>query len=92
MAVRLHIIAPLHNKTALAIDDCPKQAAGKGSFERAVANGTAGIRICCAEGLDIVVGIGRRYVVCANVLRSFDGGQHCSFWLQTCSRMILSGL
>ena len=81
MAVRLHIIPTLHNKAALAVDDCPKQTASKGSFERAVANGTAGVRICFAEGLDIVVGIGRGYIVCANVLRSFDGGQHLCFWL-----------
>lgn len=78
MAVRLHIIASLRNKLALAIDDCPKQAAGKGSLKRAVAKGTAGIGICCAEVLEIVVGIRGRYIVCANVLRSFDGSQQIS--------------
>ena len=78
MAVRLHIVARLRNEFALAIDDCPKQAAGKWSFERAVANGTAGVGICYAEVLEIVVGIGGRYIVCANVLRSFDGGQQIS--------------
>ena len=75
MAVRLHIIATLRNEFALTIDDGPKQAAGKRSFERAVANGTAGIGICYTEVLKVVVGVGGRYIVCANVLRSFDGGQ-----------------
>ena len=78
VAVRLHIVAPLGNKLALAVDDCPKQAAGKGSLESAVANGTAGVGICGAEVLEVVVGVGRGYVVCANVLRSFDGGQRLS--------------
>ena len=79
MAVRLHVIAPLRNKLALAVDECPNQAAGKGPLERAVANRTAGIGICCAEVLEVVVGVGRRYIVCADVLRSFDGGQQLSF-------------
>ena len=91
MAVWLHIIARLQDKFALAVDDCPKQAAGKGSLERAVAKSTAGIGICRAEVLEIVVGIGGRYIVCANVLRSFDGGQQESSWLHLCSRKILFG-
>ena len=79
MAVRLHIIAGLQNQVALARDDCPKQAAGKWSLERAVAEGAADIRVYFAVVLEIVVGIRRGYVVRANVLRLFDGGQQLSF-------------
>lgn len=79
MAVRLHIIAGLQNQVALAPNNCPKQAAGKWPLERAVAKGTADIRVCFAVVLEVVVGIRRGYVVRANVLRPFDGGQQLSF-------------
>lgn len=79
MAVRLHIIAGLQNQIALSPNYCPKQAAGKWPFERAVAKGAADIRVCLTVVLEVVVGIRRGYVVRANVLRSFDGGQQLSF-------------
>lgn len=82
MAVRLHIIAGLQNQVALAPDNCPEQATGKRSLERAVAKGTADIRVCFAVVLDVVVGIRRGYVVRANVLCPFDGGQQLSFGIK----------
>ena len=80
MAVGLHVIARLQNKFAVAPNDFPEQTAGKWSFERAVADGTAGVGICCtAEVLNIVVCVRCRYVMCANVLHLFDSSQHLSF-------------
>ena len=73
MAVGLHVVARLQEELALAVYGCPEQAAGKGAFEGAVADGAAGIGICGAEGLDVVVGVGGGDVVCADVLSSFDG-------------------
>lgn len=79
MAVRLHIITGLQDQFAVARDDCPNQTAGKGSLSGAVADGTAGVRICIAEVLEIVVGIWRGDVVRADVLFLFDGVQYFSF-------------
>ena len=79
MTIRLHIVARLENQVAFPRDDCPKQTAGKRSLERAVAVGTAGVRVCLVDVLEIVIRIGCGYVVSANVLGSFDSGQHYSF-------------
>lgn len=67
LAVRLHIVTGLQDQFAVARDDCPNQTAGKGSLSGAVADGAAGVRICIAEVLEIVVGIWRRDVVRADV-------------------------
>lgn len=79
LAVRLHIVSGLQDQLAVARDDCPNQTAGKGSLSGAVADGAAGVRICIAEVLEIVVGIWCGDVVRADVLFLFDGVQYFSF-------------
>lgn len=57
MAVRLHVVASLHDHIAVARNDRPNKTAGEGSFGRTVAYGAAGVGICLADVLERVVGV-----------------------------------